>query len=67
MSQFCKPESTMERLERMIRASWLVEIQKELIKRDENALLVNLDNCHLFERLTPQQAADAAINLQKTK
>ena len=67
MSQFCKPKATMERLERIIRASWLEEIQKELIKRDENALLVNLDNCHLFERLTPQQAADVAIKLQKTK
>ncbi|MCC5668000.1 hypothetical protein LC653_30035 [Nostoc sp. CHAB 5784] len=67
MSELSKPKSSMERLERMIRASWLVEIQKELIKRDENPLLVNLDNCHLFERLTPQQAADAAINLQKAK
>lgn len=33
----------------------------EVIRRDENALLVTVENCHLFEGMTPQQAADAAI------
>lgn len=57
----------IDSLKRRIRASWLVEIQKELIKRDQNALLIDLENCHLFERMTPQQAVDAVIKLREAK
>ncbi|MBG1271996.1 hypothetical protein F8S12_39285 [Nostoc sp. WHI] len=57
----------MERLKRMILASWLVEVQKELIKRDQNALLIDLENCHLYDKMTPQQAVDAVIKLQETE
>lgn len=66
MSKHRKPLAAIERLEGMIRASWIASIQMELVRRDENALLVTIQNYKKFVGLTPQQAADKAI-LHKPK
>lgn len=52
-----------ETLKRKIRGDWIARIQMELVKRDANGLLVDIDNHHNFLGMTPDQAAELAIKL----
>ena len=61
MTQFDTEE--FETLKRKIRGDWIARIQMELVKRDANGLLVDIDNHHNFLGMTPDQAAELAIKL----
>lgn len=64
MTKASKPEASFDRLKSMVRSSWILQIQMELIKHDENAMLVTVENCDLFLGLTPQQAAEKVIQMR---